>query len=152
MKNIERFNLYTAHILATLYETFPVSKQLQAGEIVVAMKAVVPFANEKDQRDLNGFVGQTLLWLTETGYLLQRGGTSPFRYVLSPKAFEAMNAALPDALSKKEGKGGAKTVGEKLTEVAVDTAKETGTETKSQVIAQLVGQVIGWAMKTLSGP
>jgi hypothetical protein len=85
---------------------------------------------------------QTVMWLADTGYLIVRG-SDPIRYALSPKALEALNAAIP-VLGPKEQ---AKTLGEQLTEAT----KQAGTEAKNKVIGELVGQVIGAAIRSFSG-
>jgi hypothetical protein len=103
--------------------------------------------------DANNFVAHTISWLVETGYLINMNDGSlaaQNKYVLSPKAFEAMNAALPKSLAGDKEES-SKTVGQKLTELAVNTGKQAGAEGRSQAIAQFVGQVIGWAMKAFNG-
>ena len=41
MKNIERFNLYTAHIFGMLYASFPVARMVHAQEVVNAIQELI---------------------------------------------------------------------------------------------------------------
>src|SRR5262245_41392313 len=150
MENIEQFNLYTAHILSTLYAHFPMPKALEASAIVDSMKAVIP-ASGDSQKDLNNFVGHTLLWLTETGYVMRHGDLSPPRYVLAPKAFEVMNA-LPSALQGKEPAKGEKSMGAALTEVTKELGKEVGKEMKKEAAKRIVGELFGYGLRTFLAP
>ena len=67
LNNIERFDLYTAHILSVLYRDFPVARTLEAPAIVEAMKAVIP-VEPGQELEANRFVGHTIIWLEKTGY------------------------------------------------------------------------------------
>jgi hypothetical protein len=157
MTNIERFNLYTAFIFGKLYEEFPVHQGLEATAIVTLLKLPAPEKLAKNHDAMGteaNLVAHSLMWLVDTGYLIlrERGpNKSRKRYVLAPKAFEAMNAALPEALRQGQEEK-TKSVGEKLTEVSREFGSELAKETRRQVASQLVGQVIGHAMRTISGP
>ena len=154
MKNIERFNLYTAYLLGKLYDEFPVARTVETKAVIDALK--LP-AQEKDEKHTpeaqeHQFVSQTLMWLVDTEYLIKReAGSGVKRYVLSPKAFEALNATL-STLEGKSPKADEKSVGERLSEVAADAGKEMAKEGLRKVMSEMVGQVIGHAMKVLSGP
>jgi hypothetical protein len=88
----------------------------------------------------------------DTGYLIMReSGAHVKRYVLSPKAFEALSATL-SALEGKKSEAKEKSVGEVLSDAAAGAGKEMAKETWKQVSSQIVGQVIGHAVKVISGP
>lgn len=152
MKNIERFNLYTAYLLGKLYDEFPVARAIDTRQVIAAL--ALPLQESDAKRDAvakeNTFVSQTLQWLVDTEYLIMREtGTHVRRYVLSPRAFEALNATL-SALEGRSAEPDEKSVGEILSEVAADTGKEMAKETWKQATSQIVGQVIGHAVKALS--
>lgn len=147
MKNIENFNFCTAHILTTLYGEFPVRYKLDPSAIVSALNGAIV---DDEVRKINAttFVMNTIMWLVDTGYLIKHEGSSAAtnRYVLSPKAFEALSAPLPEALGGEKGNPSQKTVGEKLSELAVNTGKDVGKEAKAQSIRQAIGWIIGLAL------
>lgn len=149
MNNIERFNLYTAHILSTLYENFPMPKELEARKIVDAMKDAIP-VEAGQQSDATNFVGHTLLWLSENGFVGRLGEISPFRYVLAPKALEVMNS-LPSALQGKKSPKDEKSVGETLVEATKDFGTDIGKEAKKEVVKRIVGEVFGHAARAFMG-
>ncbi|MEZ5898043.1 MAG: hypothetical protein R3D51_00985 [Hyphomicrobiaceae bacterium] len=145
MKNIEQFNLCAAHLLVKLHNHFPVGIKLRPAEIVRELNGAIA-DGVVNKVDANTFVAYTVRWLVQTGYFLEREGTTTAnnKYVLSPKAFEALNAALPAALGGKT-KEEQKTVGEKLAEAAMTTGKEAGKEAKTQTIRQIIGWILGLA-------
>jgi hypothetical protein len=149
MKNIERFNVYTAHIFGVLYNEFPVPRMMHAREVVTAVRASLELSPDEEAKQ-NKFVNHTLRWLQETGYIKAYGTDENRTFVLEPRAFEAMAAPLPSAL--RGGDLAVQSVGEKLVDVAGDLGREVGKETRKEVAAQLVGQVIGHAMKVFTGP
>ena len=116
MKNVERFNLYTAHIFGVLYDQFPIARKVDEVEIVKQLNLEPRALDEKPNEAT--FVVSTVRWLTETGYLFEYKNDVASRYVLSPKAFEALNATL-SSLQGKKSKPNEATVGERLAEVAV---------------------------------
>jgi hypothetical protein len=148
MDNIERFNVLTAYVLGKLYREFPVGCVIVSDDVQRDLTECFP---GDDGKEKGRFIGQALMWLEETGYVLTRRGGVRKEYVLAPRAFEAM-MALPSALKGEARKLGEKSVGEQLVEATKGFGKEVGTQAKSQIAAQLVGQVIGWAMKTAIGP
>lgn len=155
MKNIERFNLYTAYLFGKLYEEFPVHREIEATEVVDAL-ALPPqekLAKNHDARSTEAnFVAHTVMWLVDTGYvILRESGGNRKRYVLAPKAFEALNATL-SALEGKRAKVDEKSVGERLSEVVTEAGKDLAKETWKQVVSQMVGQVIGHAAKVFGNP
>ena len=91
----------------------------------------------------------TLRWLQETGYIKAYGTDENRTFVLEPRAFEAMAAPLPRALSGADV--AVRSVGEKLVDVAGGFGGELATETRKEIASQLVGQVIGHAMKAFAG-
>ena len=64
------------------------------------------------------------------------------KYVLSPKAFEAM-AAIPTSLSSEESRS----LGDRLT----GAAKEAGSQAGRAIITDLIGQIIGAAGRSFFG-
>jgi hypothetical protein len=78
MKNIERFNLYTAYIFGRLYDEFPVARKIDVTEVVAALKLPTQPGVHADPTKENNFVAHTLAWLVDTGYLIMRkaGGES----------------------------------------------------------------------------
>jgi hypothetical protein len=149
MQNIEHFNLYSAHIFNLLLDSFPMQKALEPKDIAEAMKDEVPVDPHKPG-DASNFVGHTLVWLSENGFIDRRGEVSPFRYVLTPKSLERLNA-VPSALLAKKADTGDKSLGEALKSTTADLAKEVGKETRKQIITQMVGEVIGHAGRAFMG-
>ncbi len=155
MKNIERFNLYTAYLFGKLYEEFPVHQEVNPVELVAALDLPPPEKLAKNHDAVSteaNLVAHTLMWLVDTGYvILRRRGAkgTRIRYVLAPKAFEALNVRL-SALGEKKGKEGGKSVGERLAELARDAGKEMAKETWKQAVSKMVGFVIGYAAQAFS--
>lgn len=148
MKNVERFNLYTAHIFGMLYEQFPVARRIDAAEVAKALNLAPRPADEKPSEA--NFVAETVQWLTATGYLYEIQTALASRYVLAPKAFEALNAKL-SSLQGKDPKADEPTLGERLASGAVDAGTGLAKEAWKQVATEIVGQVIGYAMKAFTG-
>jgi hypothetical protein len=151
MKNIERFNLYTAYLFATLYEEFPLHTEISPQDVVKAVNLPPPtkLAKNHDAASTEAnLIQHTVLWLVDTGYLIERklgAEGKRIRYVLSPKAFDAMNTMLPGALRQsKEEK--TKSVGQKLLELVKDTGLGFLKEGQKQSISQLVSVIIGRAI------
>jgi len=149
MQNNEHFNLYTAHILSILFECFPMPKALDAKEIAEAMKDVMPLDPQK-QNEASNFVGNTLVWLSDYHFIGRQGLLPPFRYVLTPKSLERLNA-LPSALVAKEAETGDKSLGEALKSTTSDLAKEVGKEVKKEMITRIVGEILGHAGRAFMG-
>jgi hypothetical protein len=150
MKNIERFNLYTAHIFGMLYASFPVARMVHAQEVVNAIQDSLELAPGELEQQSKFFVN-TMMWLEETGYIKSRGAGQDRKIVLMPKAFEALNATL-SALEGKKAKTDEKSVGARLSEVATEAGKEMAKETWKQAASEMVGQVIGHAAKVFTSP
>lgn len=153
IKNVERFNLYTAYLFGFFYDQFPIARGVDEGQVIAALglplqetsKGIDPKSEE------HKLVSHTLHWLVENGYLIKRvDGASVERYVLTPKAFEALNAKVSVLEGKKEDPA-EESVGEKLAAAATDAGKEMGKETVRQFAAQIVGLVIGNAAKAWAG-
>ena len=148
--NIERFNLYTAHIFGMLYKEFPVAREIVPAEVVKELSGIIEHKPEETDKQRNGFVAHTLRWLSDTHYLMADGQGAK-RYVLAPRAFEALSATL-SALEGKRSVVDEKSVGQQLVDVSKDLGKEFGNKAKSEIAAQLVGTVIGHAMRVLTTP
>jgi hypothetical protein len=152
MKNIERFNLYAAYIFGKLYEEFPVRRGIEPADVVAILKLPPQEKLEKNHDAVStetNFVAHTLRWLVETHYLILYETASRKRYVLAPKAFEALNATL-SALEGKKAKEDEKSVGERLSEVATEAGKDLAKETWKKLASEIVGGVIGHAAKAFS--
>jgi len=145
MENIEIFNVYAGRIFARLYEAFPIARLISNADTVnpPGRAAEVRTEGEEWTRRLEIAAG-TVQWLADTGYLIVRNASDIDRYVLSPKALEALNASVAVLSAKKQPK----TLGEQLTEAT----KQVGTEAKNKAIGEIVGQVIGAAFKSMAGP
>jgi hypothetical protein len=152
MKNIERFNLYTAYIFGKLYEDFPVHREVQPAEVVAVLKLPPPekLAKNHDAAGTEAnFVAHTLRWLVETGYLILREtATGRDTYWLQRRS-KLLNATL-SALEGKKAKEHEKSVGERLSEVATEAGKDLAKETWTKLASEIVGGVIGHAAKAFS--
>ncbi len=153
MKNVERFNLYTAFLFAHFYENFPIARAIDPTDIVNSLKLPpLVVAKGDPASEENKLVVHTLQWLVDTGYLIMReSGAHVRRYVLAPKALEALNATV-SALEGRRAEPDEQSVGEKLADATTTFGNELASESRKQVAAQLVGQVIGHAMKAITGP
>jgi hypothetical protein len=146
VSNLDLFNLYTARILARLYEEFPIARAIIEEDVVnPPQHRTGPIPDTEEQRRKREVAHHTRVWLTDTGYLLERPGNT-YRWVLAPKALEILNAPLTALLPKE--RDGTKTVGTKL----ADVTKEVATEGTKKAVAEIVGQVIGAAVKSFTGP
>jgi hypothetical protein len=110
MKNIERFDAYALHIFGILYEAFPVPRRLDNLEIVKALE--LP-AQESETAIVQG----TIDWLRDTGFLRFTDESDTrdkmqYRYVLAPRAFEALRRDLPKSLKPKAERSEPKSLGE----------------------------------------
>ena len=143
MKNVERFGIYAAHILARMYEDFPMARTIDAAGIVAAVG--LERGNQSDETWENTFVVNTYRWLVDTNYLIERDGAPRNRYVLAPKAFEVLKSPLPIVEKEAKTEDAGKSVGDKLVEVTTDVGGEVVSEGKKQAIQQLVGWIIGLA-------
>jgi hypothetical protein len=149
LTNIERFNAYATYILAKMYADFPVARKFEAKEVVDALK--LPRMDPNNETAENNFAAHTNTWLAETGYLLVRPGATKDRFVLAPKAFEALAAQVPEALQPKtSGKvEPKKTIGDRMSEVSAEIGEAAAGEAKKKLTEasrDLVGFVIGSAI------
>ena len=83
--NIDLFRIYAGTTFAFLYESFPMSKQLNAGELVEHCN----LANDQTSRSAHELiVRETWRWLHETDYLRHDADTDT--YNLTPRSFEGL--------------------------------------------------------------
>jgi hypothetical protein len=140
MSNLELFNLYATRILAQLYDEFPVARGMVDEDIAFPpAERTGRLDGAPDIAHKIKVAEQTRFWLRDTGYLIEREGNT-YRYVLSPKALEVLNAS-PEALAVKE------TLGNQMKKVA----KDATTEGTKKVAADLMGQFIGSAVRSMIG-
>jgi len=143
MKNIDRFNLYTAHIFAKLYEDFPIARVIDEPDIVRAV--ALQKEQGESETDQNNLVRHSINWLEKTGYLrlMQDNPDAPKRYTLSPKAFEALAANTPDEL-RETSTSETHTAGEALMNWVKQAGSDIATEARTQFATQFVAFIIGW--------
>ena len=153
MDNIDKFNAYTAKILAALYAAFPQPTFVDAA-FIATNKSIVGSGPDgavsiddlqKSTLDPDVvFCAHTLRWLYDSGYFVGQMSQYDVRVtgaVLTPKSLEAL-AAIPDALRSKQ------TTGQQL----VEFAKVTTAEAVRDGVGQVVGHFIGSAMRGFFGP
>ncbi|HHF2959531.1 TPA: hypothetical protein ACPJ0D_004786 [Vibrio diabolicus] len=153
MENIDKFNLYTALILAELYKSFPISRTLRAEDLLekimthdqIWVKNLgseyihleledKPNTYSSEFRDEAKVFRATRDWLLECKYilLLEINNTrKDTLYVLSPKGLEVL-ASVPNSLRTT------KTYGEKFNEILSQSA----TDLRKSGISQLLGEVL----------
>jgi len=124
--NMELFDEYAAKILAGLYETFPVKKPLNAGDLCGHTDVNdfgTPIDAHGNPSKAFDVAKATIEWLIETGYIRSDG---MWQYgakesVLTPMGLAVLKAA-PESLSMKE------TTGDKLVRLlragSADAAKD----------------------------
>ncbi|MBS0235179.1 MAG: hypothetical protein JSR99_17060 [Proteobacteria bacterium] len=144
MKNIERFDAYALHVFGVLYEAFPVPRRLDNVEI---MKAVNLPRRESEAAE-TAIVQGTIDWLRETGFLQFRDESDTkdkmqYRYVLAPRAFEALRRDLPETMKPKGEKP--KSLGEEAISLSKKLAKNASKEAVQTAVSQLVTLGISWA-------
>jgi len=126
MSNIDLFHLFAAKTFAILYEKFPVFE-------AIAPEALVDQGNEIHQ-EKREVASATLKWLFEAGYVIRIGESSPFRYTLSSKGFEILDAD-PFGKSDKQKKS--------LGEQFITLLKDSATNAVKEEIKLAVKKVIG---------
>ena len=152
--NIDRFNQYAGFFLARLYESFPVPVDLDCHEAVYHRPLLgTPGEGSISDKELQrascdaevAFAAHTLKWLSETGYFkaeyFRLHDVQAIRVVLTPKGFEALNAA-PASLTRSGP------LGQQLSDLSKSAANEAG----KAAIGEIVGQIIGVALKGLFTP
>lgn len=150
MNNIEKFNVLTTHILGRLYQRFPVGCPINPDDTLFELKGILDFSSGNDSKEAGRFVGQTLMWLVETGLLIERGKGEGREYVLAPRAFEALAVAVPGPKSSATSAESVTTLGEKMIDATSQVATEIGKEAKKQLAGELVKQFIGWTARLTS--
>jgi hypothetical protein len=139
MRNVELFNLFAARSFALLYEHFPLPKQILPEELAVDADY------EGTSRDAAREVaGRTLMWLADTGYITRVGdpSVSQYRFILSPKGFEILDASPFSRIEKKEVSSDKNqvTLGERL----IASTKEAVSSASKEEMKDLTKKVIGW--------
>lgn len=124
--NIDLFRIYAGTTFAFLYESFPMSKQLNAGELVEHCN----LANDQTSRSAHELiVRETWRWLHETDYLRHDADTDT--YNLTPRSFEGLtfldNAA--DNVCR----------GDKLRQLSQKVGVETVSETMAEIVTNILG-------------
>jgi len=164
MENIDLFNQYTAQILAKLYKNFPKPIELDHADFASAfvgdnaweiddLRAVVeksPLGEEPKKRtpkfnQQSDLAWHTIQWLRECDYIRTNENAhndrrKVYKYVLSPKGLEALDA-IPKSIDSKQ------TIGEQIVEGVGSAAGEAG----RSALKELVGQVIGAATRSMLG-
>jgi hypothetical protein len=139
MSNIDLFHHFTAKTFAILYDDFPMLKSIAAEELVQGVDlgdVGVDHARE--------VAGHTLLWLFETGYVHRKGQNAPFRFTLSPKGFEVLDASpFP---SQEFNQPAIPAVRETMGERLVALTKDTLTSEGKEQLKSLVHAAFGWGM------
>jgi hypothetical protein len=146
MSNVDLFELFAARTFAICYEHFPLPKQISPEEL--SRGADHDGVTIEHARQV---AGHTLIWLCETGYLKKLGESPPFRYVLSPKGFEILNASpfsTPET-TKTSAPGAEASAAEKRTlgEQLTASAKEILTSAGKEEAKSLIQQIIGWGVR-----
>lgn len=146
MNNIERFDAYTLYIFGALYLAFPLARRLDNVAIVNAVGLPVKKGEENLETAL---VQNTIDWLRETGFLNYRDPSDTrdpmqYRYVLAPRAFEALRRGLPESIKEGGEKGKPKSLGEKAIEYGKHLGILVSTEGGKQVVSRLVTLGIDW--------
>lgn len=124
--NIERFNDLTAHVLADLYQSFPVPKNLTSGKFGFLEH---PNGEDAPGDDIHFFMA-SVRWLGESGYIRYAKENTFLFYdaVLTAKGLEAL-CSMPKSLEP-----GA-TLGERLKDAAASGSKLLLAETIKAVLA-----------------
>ena len=146
MRNIELFDVYAVHIFATLHDAFPLPRRIDPVEVVRAVG--IPREKGEGETHLPHVAQGTVNWLHATGFLLRddpsdQRAEATYRYVLSPRAFEAMRLKLPETLQEKGGKT-AKTVGDKAKELTMAAGKGFATEAGKKAASGVISFVVDW--------
>ena len=124
--NIDLFRIYSGTTFAFLYEAFPLSTKLNAGQLVEHCD----IANDQASRAAHELiVRETWRWLIVTGYL--RYDTTSDTFDLTPKSFEGLTF-LDDAT-------GCVCRGDKLRQLSRKAGVETASETMAEIVTSILG-------------
>ena len=146
MRNIELFDAYAVHVFATLHDAFPLPKRIDPAEVVKAVG--IPRQKGEGETHLASVAQGTVNWLHATGFLIRddpsnQRAEATYRYLLTPKAFEAMRLKLPETLREKGDKPSA-TIASKAKELVAAAGKGFATEAGKRAASGLLSFVIDW--------
>ncbi len=135
--NIDLFRIYSGTTFAMLYESFPMSKKLDASQLVEHCK----LANDQASRATHELiVHETWRWLKETGYL--RYDIDSDSYDLTPRSFEG--------LTFLDDPSGGLCRGDKLRQLSRKVGVETVSETMAEIVTNILGSSTRAALSFLS--
>ncbi len=135
MSNVEMFQLLAAKAFAILYESFPVYEEITPEDLA---KAVYP----DDVERARIVAGHSLTWLCEAGYLMRAVTGAKFRFVLTPKGFEILNASPFPKPEANKATAMPETRKQNLGERFVAAVADAGTEE----LKSLTKQVLEWGV------
>jgi hypothetical protein len=131
--NIERFDLVTAKILASLYAVFPEPSGLSpeflgmiANTFTQNDLGEIMYSDE--WRDLDRFIHYTARWLAEEGYLSNRTSPQGSLYTLSAVGLKSMKQVAQPEI-------GSETIGEKIKKASADGATAATSKLVDQFLA-----------------
>lgn len=124
--NIDLFRIYSGTTFALLYEAFPLSKKLEARELIEHCSIATDQPSRTAHEEI---VNETWRWLRETAYLRYDPNTET--YDLTPRSFEGLT------FLDKPNEGICR--GDQLRQLT----KKVGGEAVSETIAEIVTQILG---------
>ena len=126
LSNVELFRVYAGTTFAVLYETFPLSCQLNAEQIIDHCK----LADDEDSRAQHlHLIEATWRWLEKTDYLDHNQNNGA--YNLTPRSFEGLTF-LDDADSGL-------CRGDKLRQLTQKVGGATAIESIAEIVSELLG-------------
>ncbi|WP_321837841.1 hypothetical protein [Pseudomonas kulmbachensis] len=133
--NIERFDEMSASILAFLYDSFPIPKQLSPAVAGLTEEIILSRDTENGGVEVEGerdpeteFFESSVEWLVQSGFISKKAVDSyGYSYCLTPYGLQALkHVPLPSISSE--------TLGEQLSNVAKEGFKSTASTVMSQVV------------------
>lgn len=149
--NVERFNRLAGSIFAKLYESFPVPIRLSASDF--HKEIFDSDQSDKEQRsdqnlNADAFFRATVNWLTEAGYLTNKGGPltgDKFNEcVLTAKALEVLK-------TKPKNIVGAESLGKQLADAVKEGAVSKIKELTSETLSKGLGAIFSAGMLMFGG-